>query len=344
MKLGNREVVSGDVFVIAEAGVNHLGDIDRALEMIDVAAACGVDAVKFQTFDADKLVSSHAEKARYQAEQTGGGSQLDMLRNLQLSDDDHSRLMSRCAERDVLFLSTPFEEASADVLELFGVGAFKIPSGEITNFQFLEHVARNGKPMLVSTGMSDIGEVARAVDAIEAAGNTQIVLLHCVSQYPSDPAETNLRAMQTMRQAFGYPVGYSDHTLGTAVALAAAALGASVIEKHFTLDRRLPGPDHKASLEPHELTTLVADIRTISKSLGDGRKRRQPSEEDTANVARKSVVAACNIAVGVRIEREHLAIKRPGTGLPPASLQCVVGRRAARPLGADTVIQWSDLE
>lgn len=337
-------VIGGErVYVIAEAGVNHNGDLDRALEMVAVAAEAGADAVKFQTFSADRLVTASAPKAAYQTAETGEGSQKDMLQSLELSPDDHESLIAACRECGIAFLSTPFEEQSADLLESLDVPAFKIPSGEITNLPFLRHVAAKQRPMLVSTGMADMTEVAAAVETILATGNGRFALLHCLSQYPADPAEANLRAMATMAQAFGCPVGYSDHTPGATVAIAAVALGAALIEKHFTLDRNLPGPDHKASLEPAALNSLIADIRTVSAAMGDGRKRRQASEEDTARVARKSLVAARDIPAGSRIEAGMLVARRPGTGISPAEMDQVIGRTAARAISRDSLLEPSDL-
>lgn len=341
--IGNSIVGREHVFVIAEAGVNHNGDLMRALEMVDVAADAGADAVKFQTFKAEKLVTASADKAAYQIVQTGGGSQQEMLSALELKHADHARLMQRCAERNILFLSTPFEEDSADFLASLDLVAFKVPSGEITNLPFLQHVARKRKPMIVSTGMADLKEVEIAVDAIQQAGNSEIILLHCVSQYPANASEANLRAMETMKGRFGCPVGYSDHTVGGVVAVAAVALGAAMIEKHFTLDRNLPGPDHRASLEPVELKSMISDIRVASSALGDGDKRPQPSELDTAKVARKSIVTTKQIDAGALIEAHHVAMRRPGTGLASVFLSQVIGRRTKRSLAPDTLVQWDDL-
>jgi N,N'-diacetyllegionaminate synthase len=343
VRIGHNDIGVGPVFVIAEAGVNHNGSPARALEMIDVAADAGADAVKFQTFNSERLLTAAAPKAAYQRTETGSGSQLDMLKELELSEQDHERLMQRCRERGIMFLSTPFEEESADFLHSLGVEAFKVPSGELTNWPFLVHLARKAKPMIVSTGMADMTEVSLAVEKIEGAANSDVVLLHCVSQYPAQPKEANLRAMGTMRDAFGCPVGFSDHTVGAAVAVAAAALGAAVIEKHFTLDRALPGPDHRASLEPGELKGMISDIRVATAALGDGIKKPQPSEIDTALVARKSIVAIRSIKAGEEIKPDHIAAKRPGTGIAPSARDKVIGRRAARAVPADTVLQWSDL-
>ncbi len=318
-------------FIIAEAGVNHNGDVELAKRMIEIAARSGADAVKFQTFKADQLVTPYAPKAEYQKQTTESGeSQLEMLRRLELSAEAHRELMDYCRQRDILFMSSPFDEESADFLAGLSVEVFKIPSGEITNLPFLERMARKGKPMIVSTGMSSLTEVETAVDTIRKAGNRDLVLLHCVSNYPADPRDANLRAMHTMTAKFDVPVGYSDHTPGIEVALAAVALGACVIEKHFTLDRTSRGPDHQASLEADALVTLITGIRTVEAALGHGCKEPVDSERQTAAVARKSLVAARDIPVGSTLTEELIAIKRPGTGLPPSMLAQVVGRVAKR--------------
>ena len=332
MDVGGRGVGPGDpCFVIAEAGVNHNGDADLAHRLIDVAAQAGADAVKFQTFRADRLVTISAVKADYQRKTTDADeSQYDMLRRLELSEEAHHALFEHAASRGIRFLSTPFDEQCADFLDSLGVGAFKIPSGEITNLPLLAHVARKGKPLIVSVGMSTLGEIEAAVEAIEETGNDRFVLLQCVSAYPADPATVNLRALRTLRTAFGKPVGFSDHTEGDEVALAAVALGACVIEKHFTLDRSLPGPDHRASIEPDELAAMIRGIRKVESALGVGRKRRVESEANTALVARKSLVAACDIPAGTMLTEKMVAVRRPGTGLPiammPRVIGCVVGQ------------------
>lgn len=331
-------------FIMAEAGVNHNGSLEMAKRLVETAVSAGADAVKFQTFKAERLASASASKAAYQLQTTDASeSQVAMLRRLELSAADHRALQAYCRKRRILFLSTPFEEDSADFLADLGVPAFKIPSGEITNLPFLAHVARKGKPMIMSTGMSTLTEVRQAVETIRAAGNDQLVLLHCVSAYPADPADANLRAMQTLSSAFGVPVGYSDHTPGIEVALAAVALGACLVEKHFTLDRNLPGPDHLASLEPEELRALVRGIRIVERSLGHGRKEPTASEAETVAVVRKSVVAAHNLPAGALVERADLAMKRPGTGIPPGEASRVVGRRTRRSLTADELLSWIDL-
>jgi len=344
--VGERRIgVGAPVFVVAEAGVNHNGDVGLALALVDAAAECGADAVKFQTFRTDALVSRAAPKAGYQAETTGAGeSQRDMLARLELSLEDFARVQERCAKRGVVFFSAPFDEASADALERLGVPLFKVPSGEITNAPYLAHVAAKRRPMIVSTGMSTLAEVAEAVAAIRAAGDPPVALLHCVSAYPAPPAEMNLRAMDTLRERFGVPVGLSDHTLGLAVALAAVARGAAIVEKHLTLDKAMPGPDHRASLDPGEMAALVRGIRTVESALGDGDKRPTPSELDTRRVARKSLVAARALRAGERLTADAVAVKRPGTGIPPAELDRAVGRRLRRDVAADEVLEWTALE
>ena len=340
IKLAGREIGPGRAcFIIAEAGVNHNGDLSLARRLVDAAARAGADAVKFQTFKAERLVAPGAPKAGYQLERTDAAeSQLEMLRRLELSEEAHLELLEHCRQSGLVFLSSPFDQESADLLESLGVPAFKIPSGEIINLPFLAHVARKGRPMIVSTGMAFLGEVEAAVRTIESEGCRDFVLLHCVSNYPADPAEVNLSAMRTMAEAFGAPVGYSDHTTGHEAPLAAAALGAAVIEKHFTLDRNMEGPDHSASLEPEELAGLVRGIRTVEAALGHGRKEPAPSEADTAAAARKSLVAARDIPAGARLTEDLIAVRRPGTGLPPAMLAYGLGRTVRESITAGTLL------
>lgn len=325
--------------VIAEAGVNHNGNLDRALRMIDAAKAAGADAVKFQTFKADRIVTRSAPKADYQMGTTDPAeTQWTMLQRLELSEADHHALAAHCRALGIDFLSTPFDEMSADFLVSLGVTEIKIASGEITNFPLLIHIARLGLPVILSTGMSDLDEVSAAVSVLREAGAPALSLLQCTTEYPADPAEANLLAMLTMAQEFGVPVGLSDHTPGIAVALGAAALGAAIIEKHFTLDRALPGPDHQASLEPSELAELVAGIRTVDSALGDGQKRPTPVELRNRAVARKSLVAARDLAAGTVLAAEDLIIRRPGTGLPPGHRERVIGRRIGVSLAAGSVL------
>lgn len=329
-------------FVIAEAGVNHNGRLDFGLQLVDIAAEAGADAVKFQTFRADRLASGQAPLAVYQRQAAGQAGQLEMLRALELSEEAHHRLAERCGARNIEFLSSPFDEAAADFLAPL-VRRFKIPSGELTNLPFLAHVARHGKPMIVSTGMATLGEVERALETIDAAGPVPVTLLHCTSLYPAPSDAVNLRAMDTLAAAFRRPVGYSDHTPGLAIALAAVARGATVLEKHFTLRRTLPGPDHAASLEPVELNGLVFGVRDIERALGDGRKRPVPGEAEIAAVARKSLVLAADAPAGTVLSREMLSSRRPGTGIGPDFLPLVVGRVLRRDVKAGTTLRWEDL-
>lgn len=340
IQIGKRAIgFESPCFIIAEAGVNHNGNVEMARRLVEVAAQAGADAVKFQTFKAERLVTLDAPKAEYQQQATADDeSQYEMLRRLELSAEAHYELAAYCREQDIIFMSTPFDEESADFLSGLGVALFKIPSGEITNPFFLKHVAGKGKPLIISTGMAYLGEVEAAVHAVTEAGNSDFILLHCVSNYPAHPSEVNLRAMQTMQAAFGVPVGYSDHTPGTEIALAAVALGACVIEKHFTLDRNLPGPDHRASLEPKELTAMVRGIRAVETALGHGRKEPTPSEIKIAAVARKSLIARQNIPAGTVLTEELIGVKRPGTGLPPTMQPYLVGRKTKYAIPAGTLL------
>ena len=341
--IGARTIGDGHpCFVIAEAGVNHNGDLELARRLIDAAAEAGADAIKFQTFKADRLVTAAAPKADYQKAATGAEeSQHAMLRRLELSEAAHAELQAHAGQRGLIFLSTPFDEESADLLAAMQLPAFKISSGELTNLPFLEHVARLGKPLLVSTGMATLDEVRDAVAIIRAA---PLALLQCVSNYPAQPADTNLRAMQTMRAEFGVPVGYSDHTLGNDIALAAVALGACIIEKHLTLDRTLPGPDHAASAEPAELSALIRGIRAVESALGDGVKQPAASEAGVAAVARRSLVAARDIAAGETLDASAIHALRPGGGLPPGQRASLLGRRTRRAVPVGTAFTLEMLE
>lgn len=340
VSIAGRKIGAGEpCLVIAEAGVNHNGNVEMARKLVDAAVASGADAVKFQTFKAEKVISPVAPKAAYQRATTGdSGSQLDIVRALELSYDDFRSLRRYCGECGITFLSTPFDEESVDFLAELGVPAFKVPSGEITNLPLLERVARHGRPVILSTGMADLDEVRTAVETLKRAGARELVLLHCVSNYPASAASVNLRAMDTMRLEFGAPVGFSDHTEGIAIPLAAVALGACVIEKHFTLDRNLPGPDHRASLEPDQFRGMIVSIREVESALGDGRKVPVPEELDTARVARRSLVAACAIPAGTVLTEGHVAILRPGTGLPPAMRDRVLGRRVRQDVAAGSLL------
>jgi len=330
-------------YIIAEAGINHNGDLKRALAMIDAAADSQADAVKFQSFKTLRLVTKDAPQADYQKRNTGSGeSQFDMLRRCELSPDDHRVLIRHCQKRGISFLSTPFEEESTDLLDELEVSAFKISSGDVTNLPLLAHVASKKRPVVLSTGMCNLGEVEAAVEVLQQ-DEVEFAILHCVSNYPTDPRDVNLRAMHTLRTAFRVPIGYSDHTLGTCVSVAAATLGACIVEKHFTLDRTLPGPDHAASLEPAELCSLVRDIRVVEDALGTGRKTAAASERNTAEVARKSLVAAKDIPAGTVLTEEHISIKRPGTGLPPAMRNFIVNRTARNAIPAGALIRLENV-
>ena len=331
------------VLIIAEAGVNHNGDMARALDMVDAAAEAGADIIKFQTFKAERLAAASAPKAAYQKERTGAGeSQLDMLRKLELDVAAHEALIERCTLRGVAFLSSPFDMESVDLLRRLGSPIFKVPSGEITNLLYLRAIADAGLPVLLSTGMADLGDIEEALAVFEARGVelSRITVLHCTTQYPTPMPDVNLTAMATIAKAFpGVHVGYSDHTQGIEVPIAAVALGATVIEKHFTLDKSLPGPDHAASLEPRELEDMVRAVRNIERALGDGRKRPTAAELPNRAVARKSIVAARRIRAGEILSDENLTAKRPGTGLTPMRWDDVVGRTASRDYEPDDQIE-----
>jgi N,N'-diacetyllegionaminate synthase len=332
------------VFVIAEAGVNHNGSLDLALRLVDAAKASGADAVKFQTFRADQLATRSAHKAPYQERTTANSeSQFEMLQRLQLDAAAHRRLIHHCRHTGIQFLSSPFDTQSADLLATMDVPLYKVPSGEITNLPFLQHLARKNKPLILSTGMSTLGEVEEAVQVLQIAGAKQLTLLHCVTEYPAPYAEVNLRAMQTLKSAFGLPVGYSDHTSGIEIAIAAVALGAEVIEKHFTLDRSLPGPDHSASLEPLELRQMVTAIRHVEAALGTGIKTPAQCELPNISVARKSVVAARTLPTGHQLATGDLEIKRPGNGLAPKFLPTLIGRTLRSSVAKDEIINWDHL-
>lgn len=339
-------------FVIAEAGVNHNGDEALALRLVEVAARSGADAVKFQTFSADRLVRPGAEKAEYQKRATSEGDQHAMLRALEMTEAMHRRLCERCGELDIEFMSTPFDEQAADFLVSIGMRRIKVPSGEITNHPLLAWLAAKGLPMLLSTGMSTLEEIREAVDTIAAARaraglaeplERVLTILHCTSNYPAACTDANLRAMATIAEATGLPIGYSDHTSGLAVSTAAVALGATVIEKHFTLDRSLPGPDHRASLEPDEFAALVRQVRDVEAALGSPVKAPVASELPVRELVRRSVTTVRALAAGQALTRADVALLRPGNGIAPRALDRVVGCRAARDLPAGTTLQWQDL-
>lgn len=327
------------VFVIAEAGVNHNGDIEIAKQLIDAASEAGADAVKFQTFQADSLVCRTAKKAEYQLETTDRTeTQYDMLKKLELTPQMHRELIEHCSKKNIMFLSTPFDLESIKLLSELGMQIYKIPSGEITNLPYLREIAKQQKKIILSTGMSSMDEVKAAVNVLKNNGTEELTLLHCNTQYPTPISDVNLLAMVKMREETGLPVGYSDHTQGIEVPIAAAALGAEVIEKHFTLDRKMEGPDHKASLEPQELMQMVVGIRKIESALGS--KIKQVSESEMTNVAivRKSIVAAANIKRGEKYTEKNITTKRPATGISPMMWDEIIGKTADRDYKVDEII------
>ena len=327
------------IFIIAEAGVNHNGDIKMAQKLIDVAKSAGADAVKFQTFKAESLVSKVAQKADYQKQTTGADeSQLEMVKKLELSFCDFRELKKYCDEKEISFLSTPFDFESIDFLESLEMPIYKVPSGEITNLPYLMKIASKGKPVIMSTGMSDMDEVESALEMLRDNGAGSVTLLHCNTQYPTPFEDANIKAMLTLKERFGVAVGYSDHTLGIEAPIAAVALGATVIEKHFTLDKNIEGPDHKASLDPQELIDMVTSIRNIELALGDGIKTPSKSEIPNKEVARKSIVAKRNIVKGEIFIEENITVKRPGNGISPMKWFEVLGRSAEHDYFEDELI------
>jgi len=354
------------VFIIAEAGVNHNGSLDMALRLVDVAADAGADAIKFQTFRSENVISGSARKALYQIESTGNTeTQLEMVKKLELGEQEHFKIVERCYQRDIRFLSTPFDSLSLRFLvDTLDISLIKIPSGEVTNAPFLLEIARTAKPVILSTGMSTLGEVEQALGVLAfgylspgeapslpgfcAAFNSlegqrmlvdRVTLLHCTTEYPAPLCDVNLKAMETLHAAFGLTVGYSDHTEGIAVTIASVARGAAVIEKHFTLDRLLPGPDHRASLGPSELALMVRSVREVESALGSAIKMPSPSEFDNRTVARRSLVAGRDIVAGEAFSAENVAIKRPGIGISPFMYWELLGRKAIRNFAADEVIE-----
>lgn len=337
-------------FIIAEAGVNHNGSLDIAKKLVDEATDCGADAVKFQTFHSEHLLIKTLKKVPYQIRNMGTTeSQFDMLKKLELPPQDFKTLLHYCRSKNILFLSTPYDEESVTLLDEMGITMFKIPSGEIVNFPLIEHIADKGKAIILSTGMSTLNEVRKAVDVIQKQWNSlkikpKLTLLHCVSNYPSSFEGANLRAMETLKKEFGHPIGLSDHSPGIECAIAAVAMGAEVIEKHFTLDKSMQGPDHKASLDVRELKEMVRCIRNIEIALGDGDKRPMPEEAPARQMMRRSLVAARNIRANEIIQRGDIAIKRPGNGLSPEHLSFFVQKVATRDILKDTFFVKTDVQ
>jgi N,N'-diacetyllegionaminate synthase len=326
--------------IIAEAGVNHNGSINLAKQLVDKAKEAGADIIKFQTFNPESLTSKYAEKAAYQKITTDAEeSQQDMLRKLTLTNEDFYDLKKYCDDAGIKFLSTPFDLESISFLEKLGCDMWKIPSGEITNLPYLEKIASTHKPLIMSTGMATLDEVGDALQALKNNGAGEVTLLHCTTQYPAPYDSVNLKAMLTLKEKFGCRVGYSDHTKGIEVPIAAVAMGAEVIEKHFTLDRNMPGPDHKASLEPDELKAMVSSIRHIEQAMGDGVKKPSETEIPNKTVARKSIIAARDIKKGEALTEENLTTKRPGNGISPMKWHEILGTRAVRNFKEDELIE-----
>lgn len=342
IKIDNKFIGEGrPVFIIAEAGVNHNGSLKIAKKMVEAAAEVGADAVKFQTFKAEGLTTKSAEKAEYQKVGSSENFQYDMLKRLELTKAEFKELFLHCKKKKIIFLSTPYDEASADFLEDLGIGAFKISSSDITNIPFLIHIAKKNTPVIISTGASYLEEVKKAVVAVKKQYNKKIILLHCTASYPTQFSDVNLRAMLTLKKEFSsLLVGYSDHTLSMTVPIMAVALGANVLEKHFTLDKKLHGPDHKASLEPNEFKDMVQSVRDAETALGSFIKKPTGAEEEDRRLGRRSIVAKRDMSVGVVIDRDDLIMKRPGSGISPTEINMVIGRVAKVNISKDTTIKW----
>lgn len=330
-------------YIIAEAGVNHNGNINFALEMVDKASLAGCDAIKFQTFKAERLVTSKAQKAQYQINNTHEHeTQYAMLKRLELKYEDHLRIIKHCKERNIEFLSTPFDEESADMLESLGMNTFKIPSGEITNKPLLEHISKKSKPIILSTGMATIGEVEEALDWIYEMGNKNVILLHCTTDYPTQMIDVNLRAMLTLKNTFNVKIGYSDHTKGYEIPIAAVSLGAEVIEKHFTLDRNMDGPDHNASLEPDELKLMVDAIRNVELAFGNGLKKPTSNEFIMREYIRKSIVLKTSIKKDEILREDMITLKRPGIGMQPKEIGTILGKISKRDMFEGDLLKSDD--
>ena len=328
------------VFIIAEAGVNHNGDLKMARELIEKAAACGADCIKFQTFSAERIATKSAPKAKYQLQTTDATeSQLDMLKKIELSPEHHMELKKFAEESNMIFMSTPFNFEDIDLLESIGISAYKIGSGQIIELPFLRRIAETGKPVLLSTGMADMDEIEEALKAIRETGNEQVILLQCTTNYPSRIEDANLRVIPAFQSAFGTLTGYSDHTVGEEAAISSVALGARVIEKHFTLDNNLPGPDHSSSITPDKLKSLVEKIRRAESSLGRAEKAPADIEKENAVGVRRSIVASRNIKNGEIVNKDNITFKRPATGISPRLYDRIIGKKAARDISSDEILQ-----
>ncbi|MGG7213290.1 N-acetylneuraminate synthase [Clostridium nigeriense] len=328
------------VFIIAEAGVNHNGSIKIAKKLIDEAARCGVDAVKFQSFKAKNLVTKSAKQAEYQRNNMGKEvSQYEMLKALELSYDDHLELINYSKKKEIMFLSSPFDLESIELLNNLGMEIFKVPSGEIENVPYLRRIGETGKKVILSTGMSNLSDIEFALEILKSSGAKDVSVLHCNTDYPTKMEEVNLKAMNTIENAFSVEIGYSDHTKGIEIPIAAVALGAKIIEKHFTLDRNMEGPDHKASLEPNELKSMVNAIRNVEIALGNGIKNLTESEKKNVKIARKSIICSSDIKKGDTFTEDNLTIKRPGTGLSPKMWDEVLGKKAQKDYHIDEMVE-----
>lgn len=341
--MNNIPFTNSHAFIIAEAGVNHNGKIKIAKKLVDAAKEFKSDAIKFQTFKTEELLIEDAEKADYQKENSQEKTQYEMLKNLELSSDEFQEIANYTLKKDLIFLSSPFDKESTNLLNDLGIPLFKIASGEITNFPLLKHIAKKGKPVILSTGMSTLGEIDEAINLIEKY-NPQITLMHCVTSYPAKIEDTNLNVIKTLKSAFKKPVGFSDHSIGIEIPIAAVALGSSVIEKHFTLDKNLSGPDHKASLEPHEFAKMVNSIRNVEKGLGNGIKKPTAAENKIKEVARRSIVAKIDIPINTTLTEDMLAIKRPGSGIEPKYYNYLIGKQTNTEIKMNNILKWNQLK
>jgi len=343
-EINGRNIGKGEkCFIIAEAGVNHNGDIKLALQLVEAAAHAGADAIKFQLFNVEEQVSRTAKTVNYQQKRTGANSMVEMAKSYDLPWEAHKEIAQHCEELGIMYMSSCFDRKAVDFLMGLGCGCIKVGSGEITNFPLLAHMSSTGKPILLSTGMCEFSEIAQAVEHVRTSGKSPLALFHCVSSYPADPASINLHVMKNLERVFRVPVGFSDHTIGNEVACAAVALGASLVEKHFTLDKKLPGPDHAMSLQPEELKTLVDGIRTVESALGDGVKKINESEFENRKAARRGLVATCDIMAGDKLSEKNVAFKRPAIGIDPRSFDIVMGKTVNRNIQADEPITWEML-
>lgn len=333
---------SNHTFIICEIGVNHNGDVELAKKMIEKASECGVDAVKFQTFNSEDLVTDNAKTAQYQEKNTNESSQLELLKKLELTFDEFEELKNYALEHDVMFISSPFDVKSVDLLEKLDVPFYKLGSGELNNFELIDYIQKTNKPLILSTGMSSLDEITETYNHIKNKDN--LILLHCITGYPTSFSEANLNFIKTMQKEFDVPIGFSDHSPGIELPIAAVALGACIIEKHFTLDKNLEGPDHKASLNPKEFKNMVNAIRNVEIAMGDGVRKISENEDEIKKIARKSIILNEDISKGTTIERKMLSIKRPGTGIAPNDIEKIIGKKVNRNLSANSVLKWDYLK